>query len=50
MKRLIHKINLKILLSHVQGSVTNNNEFWIGQLDLLALLLQLQSIITAHNQ
>jgi hypothetical protein len=30
--------------------VTNNNRFWIGWLDLLALRLQLQSIITAHNR
>jgi hypothetical protein len=30
--------------------VTNNNGFWIRWLDLLALLLQLQSIMTAHNQ
>jgi hypothetical protein len=30
--------------------VTNNNRFWIGWLDLLALLLQLHPIITAHNQ
>jgi hypothetical protein len=30
--------------------VTNNNGFWIWWLDLLALLLQLQPIITAHNQ
>jgi hypothetical protein len=37
-------------LSRVRGSVTNNNGFWIGWLDLLALLLQLQPIITAHNQ
>jgi hypothetical protein len=32
------------------GSATNNNGFWIAWLDLLALLLQLQSIITAHNR
>jgi hypothetical protein len=32
------------------GSVTNNKGFWIGWLDLLALLLQLQSIMTAHNE
>jgi hypothetical protein len=24
-----------MILSHVRGSVTNNNEFWIGWLDLL---------------
>jgi hypothetical protein len=28
----------------MRGSVTNNNGFWIGWLDLLSLLLQLQSI------
>jgi hypothetical protein len=39
-----------LILSRVRGSVTNNNRFWIGWLDLLALLLQLQSTITAHNQ
>jgi hypothetical protein len=41
------------ILSRVRGSVTNNNGFWIGWLDLLALLLQLlliKSIITAHNR
>jgi hypothetical protein len=38
-----------ITLSRVRGSVTNNNGFWTGWLDLLALLLQLQLIITAHN-
>jgi hypothetical protein len=38
------------MLSSVRGSVTNNNGFWIGWLDLLALRLQLQPIITAHNQ
>jgi hypothetical protein len=36
---------------HVWGvCVTNNNVFWGGWLDLLTLLLQLQPIITAHNQ
>jgi hypothetical protein len=30
--------------------VTNNNGLWIRWLDLLALLLQLQSVMTAHNQ
>jgi hypothetical protein len=30
--------------------VTNNNGFWTGWLDLLALLLLLYPIITAHNQ
>jgi hypothetical protein len=42
-----------LILSHVRGSVTNNNEFWIWWLDLLALLLQslvIKSSITAHNQ
>jgi hypothetical protein len=32
------------------GFVTNNNGFWIRRLDLLALRLQLQPIVTAHNQ
>jgi hypothetical protein len=38
------------ILSRVRGSRTNNNGFWIGWLDFLALLLQLQPIITARNQ
>jgi hypothetical protein len=38
------------ILSHVWDSVTNNNGFWSEWLDLLVLLLQSQSIITAHNQ
>jgi hypothetical protein len=37
-----------LILSRILGSVTNNNGFWIGWLDLLALLVQ--SLITAHNQ
>jgi hypothetical protein len=37
------------VLSRICICVTNNNGFWIGLLDLLALLLQLQSIITAYN-
>jgi hypothetical protein len=32
------------------GSVTDNNRFRIRRFDLLTLLLQLKSIITAHNQ
>jgi hypothetical protein len=39
-----------LILSLVRGSVTNNNELCIGWLDLLAVLLQLQSIIIAHNK
>jgi hypothetical protein len=39
-----------ILLSRVRGSVTNNNGLWIKWLGLLALLLQLQSMITARNR
>jgi hypothetical protein len=38
------------MVMHHQVCVTNNNGFWIRLLDLLALLLQLQPIITAHNQ
>jgi hypothetical protein len=38
------------ILPCVWGSVTNNNGLWIGWLDLLALQLQLQSIITDHTQ
>jgi hypothetical protein len=36
------------VLSRVRGSVTNNNGFWFGLWDLLALLLQ--SLIKAHNR
>jgi hypothetical protein len=39
-----------MILSRVRGSVTNNNGFWIGWLNLLTLLLQLQLIITPHKQ
>jgi hypothetical protein len=46
---LLNKIKTYIL-SRVRGSVTNNNGFWIWWLDLSVLLLQLQSIIIAHNQ
>jgi hypothetical protein len=46
----LSNLNASNILSRVWGSVTNNNGLWIGWLDLLALLLQLQSIITAHNQ
>jgi hypothetical protein len=38
------------MLSRVRGSVINNNGFWMGRLDSLAILLQLQSSITVHNQ
>jgi hypothetical protein len=37
-------------LSRVRGSVTNNNGFRIGWFDLLAFLLQLESMIPVHNQ
>jgi hypothetical protein len=37
------------ILSRIRGSVTNNNGFWIGWLDLSALGLQLQSIITSQD-
>jgi hypothetical protein len=33
-----------LILSCVLGSVTNNNGFWVGRLDLLAPLLQLHSV------
>jgi hypothetical protein len=39
-----------LTLSRVRDSVTNSNGFWIGWLDLLPLLLQLQLITEAHNQ
>jgi hypothetical protein len=38
------------VLSRVRGSMTNNNRFWIGLLNLLAIVLQFQLIKTAHNQ
>jgi hypothetical protein len=37
------------ILSRVWGSMTNNNKFWIGWLDLLALLLQLLLITIDYN-
>jgi hypothetical protein len=41
----------KISLKYYYGvGVTDNNRLWIRRLDLLALLLQLQPIVTAHNQ
>jgi hypothetical protein len=39
-----------MLLSRVRDSLTNNNRFWIGWLNLLPPFLQLKSILTAHNQ
>jgi hypothetical protein len=46
------KVNLHVTkYCHVWGiCVTNNNGFWLGWLDLLALLLQLQLIVLASNQ
>jgi hypothetical protein len=38
-----------IILSRVRGSVTNNNGFCIGWLELLALLLQLRLITITYN-
>jgi hypothetical protein len=38
-----------LVLSRVRGSVTNNNGFRIGRLDLLALLLQSLLIKTNYN-
>jgi hypothetical protein len=43
-------IDINMYCHTFQVGVTNNNGFWIGWLDLLALLLELQSIIKAHNQ
>jgi hypothetical protein len=37
------------ILSRVRGSVTNNNGFWIGSLDLLVLRLQLHLITITYN-
>jgi hypothetical protein len=39
-----------IILSRVRGSVTNDNGFWIGWLDLLVSPWQLQLMITADNR
>jgi hypothetical protein len=48
---LIIHVHLFQTYCYVSGvCVTGNNGFWIGRLDLLALRLQLQPIITAHNQ
>jgi hypothetical protein len=38
------------IVSRIWGSVTDNNGFWNGWLDLLAHLIQLQSVMTALNQ
>jgi hypothetical protein len=38
------------VLPRIRGLRAEYNGFWIGCLDLLALLLHLPSIITAHNQ
>jgi hypothetical protein len=35
--------------SRVRGSVSNNNGFWIGYLDLLALLIQLHLIKISYS-
>jgi hypothetical protein len=43
-------VGVRTILSCVRGSVTNNNGFWTRWLDVLTPSLQLQSIITAHNQ
>jgi hypothetical protein len=48
--RLYTYANSCIILSRVRDFVTNDKGFWIGWLDLFELLLQLQSIITAHNR
>jgi hypothetical protein len=37
-------------MSHALGSVTNNNGCWIGQLDLLGLLLQLHAVTNNSSQ
>jgi hypothetical protein len=39
----------RIILSRVRGSVTNNNGFWTGCLDVLTPPLQLKPITTAHK-
>jgi hypothetical protein len=38
-----------LILSRVRDSVTDNNGFWIGEFDLLALLLQLHLITITYN-
>jgi hypothetical protein len=42
---------ISLIMSRVRGSVTYNNGFWVGCLDLLALLLQLllSTITRNHN-
>jgi hypothetical protein len=45
----VHK-GCRAIKKKIGVCVTNNNGFWIGLLDSLALPLQLQPIITAHNQ
>jgi hypothetical protein len=41
---------ISYILSYVRCSSTNNKGFWIGWLDLLALLIRLQWILTAQNR
>jgi hypothetical protein len=48
-KRMHVKTPSVFLLSRVRDSVTNNNGFWIGWMDLLALLLQSLLVTTTYN-
>jgi hypothetical protein len=50
MLTLLSQIPIYIYITYKGFSVTNNNGFWIRWLDLLALFLQLQAIMTAYNQ
>jgi hypothetical protein len=46
---VIEDVCLLFIFSRVRGSVTTNNGFWIGRLDLLALLLQLHLITITYK-
>jgi hypothetical protein len=50
MLQFLHGVNTKQYCHVFRVCVTNNNGFRILWLDLLALILQLQPIITAHRQ
>jgi hypothetical protein len=42
-------ISIVMTMSRVRGSVTNNNEFWIGWLDLLTLLWTISLLIKTNT-
>jgi hypothetical protein len=50
LSKSLRNFHFILILSRIGVGVTDNNGFWIRWLGLLALRLQLQPIITAHNQ